>query len=180
MRWRGVAVVVALAACSPSNEGRLVPRPGDGVTIVKSETGAATAEIADGGLVVRVGGTWASQGRQALDLTYRNTGPTAQQVALGGLGIALRGEAARLDTVDDVTGVDVSKPGNTAVPRALASGGPAAPLTIPAGEARVVLARFDNFRADPRIAAGDGVEVTIPLATTSRRLGFTAEHVKLP
>lgn len=182
MRLVAMAVVtaLALAACSPGNEGWLVPEPAVGVTIDQRKGATIAAEIRDSDLTVRVGGTWASQGHQALDLTYRNTGPVPQRVALASLGITLRGETAMLDTLDDVTGVDVSKPGNTAVPRALIAGTAPPSLVIPPGEARVVLARFANFRADPRIGVGDTVEITVPLATTSRRLVFTAERVVLP
>lgn len=176
-------LVAGLLACSPADEGRLFPVTAAGVNIVDGNTPASLAEVREGALTVKVGGTWAAQGFQMLDLTYNNSGTQPLRLTIGDVSLSRRGEKAALDAVDDVTGVDVSKAGNAAQPKSLAPDGgraTASLLTIPAGASRTILVRFANFRANPRIAAGDTVQVTLPEVDGSISLGFVARRASRP
>lgn len=160
--------------CSGQEVGRLTPVPASGVALVVTHVPGDTAEIVEGAVTARIGGSWATRDEPALDVTYRNAGTAAASIDLTQFELALRGEAAAIDTVDDVTGVDVSKPGNTAAPRALMErGSTPSPLIVPPGARRTLLVRFINFkRAGNRAKEGETLVATVPLEGKSRRLVF--------
>lgn len=166
--------LVAAAACSAQEVGRLEPVADRGVTLATRHAADDMAALREGAVVVQVGGTWATRDASALDVTYRNAGATAVTIDPSRFGLVLGGEAATVDTVDDVTGVDVSKPDNTAIPQPLQGSGAAKQvLTVPAGATRTLLVRFRNWtRQGNRAAMGKTVVAGVPTPGGLRTVSF--------
>lgn len=169
-----------LAACSGSvgNAGRLMPQAGDGVTLVQTKAKDDTARVTVGGATLNVGGAWANQALQRLEIKIDNK--SAEPFSFDYSKVAFEGDTGEkliLNRVADTTGVDNadSNPNNDTVKvlYTLDAKPTATVLTVAANERRNIDLQFNNFTAPEKmLTAGKTVVVSISSNETERKIFF--------
>lgn len=168
-----LAAATALPACQRVSGGPLDPVEGDDVTI---ESGRAV--LTEGRLEARVTGRWSTTGPNSMRIAYRNAGSGPVRVTIAGLKMEHELGEAALRTAIDATGVDMTdarEDNNQGKPLfSLDGGGGAGVLDVPAGAMREVDADLTPFANAGGVEQGDRLVLTVPLATRSVAVTFTA------
>ena len=167
---------MSLPGCQRATGGPLAPVEGAGVSV---EDGQA-AVLADGALEARVTGRWSSTGANSLRIRYRNGGPAPLRIALAGARMRHSLGEAALRTAVDATGVDMTdarednNQGKTLFSLDEGGGAEAGMVELPAGATREIDADLTSFANEGSVGEGDRITVTVPLATRSADLAFSA------
>lgn len=169
------AGLMLLSACQRSTGGPLEPVPSGWV-----QAGEGTsAVIRDGDLVARVTARWSSTGENSMRISYRNSGTSSRQVAIGTLAMTHATGEAALRTAVDATGVDLADArtdnDRSRVLFALENGTAArSVLDVPAGASRDVDAELTTFSNDGAVQVGDEIVAKIPMGAGSVAAAFVA------
>lgn len=165
-----------LSACQSGSAGALMPEAGPGVELVRGEDDGDTAAIGAGGAVVRVAGTWASEGAQVLHVRYAGGRGSPATLDLQSFALA-RGDARlKLDSIDDLTAIDAGTPGaagNAPLLYSAGSPGQFKPLPSVTGS-RHLRVVFDGVQGAPGVQAGDAVTATVATPAGPVQVRFRA------
>lgn len=173
-------VIGLLIACSGSvgDAGRLMPQAGDGVTLTQTKTKNVTAQIAADGATLNVGGAWANQSFQRLEIEIDNK--SVQPFSFDYSKVAFEGDTGEkliLNRVADTTGVDNSdsNPNNDTVKEVYKQDAKplATVLTVAPNERRTLNLQFNNFtKPENKLTAEKTVVVSLPVNESERKIFF--------
>jgi len=169
-----LVAALSVGGCERSAGGPLEPAPQDGVSIVANKT----AMLVDGQLVTHVTGDWSSTGSNGLTIHYINKGALPLRITLSDIKMRHMLGKAVLSIAIDYTGVNMTDKredndrGNMVY--SLDKGGGSGVLVVPGHSTRVLNCYLSNFANEGSVARGDKITATIPLATRSADVSFTA------
>lgn len=144
-----------------------MPQTGDGVELTQTKAKNDTAQINAAGVTLGVGGTWANQSFQRLEIEIDNR--SAQPFLFDLSKVAFlgdTGEKLTLNRVTDSTGVDNSddNPNNDTVKQLYSrdAESSASVLTVAPNQRRFLNLQFNNF-TEPENKLTDGKTVVVSL-----------------
>ncbi|MET0245440.1 MAG: hypothetical protein ABW182_01705 [Sphingomonas sp.] len=175
---------MALSACQPDSGGDLYPIKSADVTVRDGKV----AILSDGPMEARVTARWSDIGSNSMVIRYRNSGTTPVRIPVKALRMRHAIGEAYVRTVIDRTGVDMTDArednnrGKTLFSldgEADGGGQGSGVLEVPAGATREIDAFLTSFANEGRVAAGDRVTATVPLAGRNVAVAFIARRPSL-